>query len=389
MKKSLRQIVLVTLGGLLINGYAAAQGSDFSQIGKATHELSRPGLVATHDSLTFNQKVMVVNEKTGKEIEVSIIRVARSTPRADRIIDLSADAWNALGLTEDNQVRLYLPSSEPVSTAVASAPPPPPPPPPAPRPAPAPEPTPAPRPTPASTPAPAPRPAPAPQPAPTPPPAPAPPPVVATPASPAPQPYDIRITLNTVWSAPPVARPVPYPGAQPAPAPYYPAARPAPAPYPAPPPVVVRPSTPVPQAAPPLDIRIVLGTTEPASAPVPQPYLELAPNPAASLPAVPATQSTTWPTPQTMPVSIGDVEILPGLPDPRNGKIYRLQVGSFSIPESADRLAHSVQSAGFFVTQESYGSLHRVVVVGIPSADITVTARKLGMLGIRQVWVRE
>ena len=114
MKKTLRQVILVMLGGLLINGYAAAQESDPEQIGKATHELTRPGLVATHDTYPFGQKVTVVNAENGKEVEVTIVGRSRSI-RTDRIIDLSADAWEALGLTEDNQVML-LESSGPEGT---------------------------------------------------------------------------------------------------------------------------------------------------------------------------------------------------------------------------------------------------------------------------------
>ena len=88
--------------------------ANWAMIGKATQELAREGFVATQDSLTFNQKVRVVNEKNGKEVEVTIVGRSRSI-RTDRIIDLSADAWEALGLTEDNQVML-LESSGPEGT---------------------------------------------------------------------------------------------------------------------------------------------------------------------------------------------------------------------------------------------------------------------------------
>ena len=234
------------LGGLLINGYAAAQENDFSQIGKATQELTHEGFVAAHDSLAINQKVMVVNEENGKEVEVTIIEAAQSV--SDRIIDLSADAWEALDLTGDNQVRLYLASSGPESNAVASEPAPPPPPP---------------------------------------------------------------QSESAVQSKP-------------------------------------------------------KSTPRPAARPCPESAVQL--------------PSSAF---------ISDVEVIPGLPNPRNGKIYRLQVGSFSIPENASRLMRSIQNAGFTVIQESYGSWQRVLVQDIPAADVAATARKLGTLGIKQVWVRE
>lgn len=82
-------------------------------------------------------------------------------------------------------------------------------------------------------------------------------------------------------------------------------------------------------------------------------------------------------------------QLIPGLPDPGNGKIYRLQVGAFSKTEAATNLAYEVQALGYDVVLEQYNQVFRVLVVGIPSAYVFSVAQRLGENGIAQIWVRE
>jgi basic membrane lipoprotein Med (substrate-binding protein (PBP1-ABC) superfamily) len=88
-------------------------------------------------------------------------------------------------------------------------------------------------------------------------------------------------------------------------------------------------------------------------------------------------------------VVVGELEIIPGYPNPNNGKIYRLQVGSFSSPEAAAKVAQLVKDAGFDVAQELSDYNYRVLVTGIPASAVYPAMQRLGAIGIGQIWVRE
>jgi cell division septation protein DedD len=77
------------------------------------------------------------------------------------------------------------------------------------------------------------------------------------------------------------------------------------------------------------------------------------------------------------------------LPDVNDGKIYRLQVGSYSAAESTAKIIQDLKACGFNVVRESDGAVHRVIVTDIPSALVYFAALRLGALGITQIWVRE
>jgi cell division septation protein DedD len=83
------------------------------------------------------------------------------------------------------------------------------------------------------------------------------------------------------------------------------------------------------------------------------------------------------------------MQIIPGLPDRSSRKIYRLQVGAYSSAESAARCYQSLRAAGFNPVQEQMGAIYRVLVTGIPAADVYSAAVRLGAMGVRQIWVRE
>jgi hypothetical protein len=84
-----------------------------------------------------------------------------------------------------------------------------------------------------------------------------------------------------------------------------------------------------------------------------------------------------------------EMQVIPGLPNPNNGKIYRLQVGSFSSPEAAENVVRVIRDAGFKVIQELNDYHYRVLVLDVPAASVYPALQKLGTLGIGQVWVRE
>jgi cell division protein FtsN len=93
--------------------------------------------------------------------------------------------------------------------------------------------------------------------------------------------------------------------------------------------------------------------------------------------------------PPPVPQFSGVMEVVPGVPDPNTNKIYHLQVGSFSMPEAAARTIQILKNAGLNAAYEVHGQWYRVLVMGIPAPETYSTIQKLGLLGIRQVWVRE
>jgi len=96
---------------------AFSQLGVFTQRGRATQEMTTAGFSAAHNNIPLNSKVKVTNTFSGKEIEVSI--TGRILMSSLRIIDLSLEAWNALGLSEDTVVML---TYTPVIPAVEPAP---------------------------------------------------------------------------------------------------------------------------------------------------------------------------------------------------------------------------------------------------------------------------
>jgi len=91
-------------------------------------------------------------------------------------------------------------------------------------------------------------------------------------------------------------------------------------------------------------------------------------------------------TPQVQPM---DLNIIPRLPDPNNGKVYYLQIGAFSTIESAMDVSQRVINAGFDAFLEFNGFAYRVLVKDIPSSLVYSAAQKLNTIGIREIWLRE
>jgi hypothetical protein len=80
--------------------------------------------------------------------------------------------------------------------------------------------------------------------------------------------------------------------------------------------------------------------------------------------------------------------VVPRMPSAYDGKLYRIQVGSFSSPAAAARARDQVINTGFNAYYERYEEMYRVVLIHVPSAEIPLIAEKLGNAGFRELWAR-
>ncbi|MCL2557815.1 MAG: hypothetical protein FWE09_04995 [Treponema sp.] len=101
--------------------------------------------------------------------------------------------------------------------------------------------------------------------------------------------------------------------------------------------------------------------------------LQVAPPAAAPPPALPLIES---------------VVIIPGLPDPHGGGIYRIQVGAYSGAGSAEVSVSLVEAAGFRASRELSDGFIRVFVEGIPAAAVQTTVLRLAAMGFSHLWIR-
>jgi hypothetical protein len=98
------------------------------------------------------------------------------------------------------------------------------------------------------------------------------------------------------------------------------------------------------------------------------------------------------PPPPVEPVYIPQpmqIRVIPGLPNPDSPRIYRLQVGSYAVHNTADMIAQRIRSAGLQAGVEYYNSLKRVFVPGVRAADAWSIVQMLELLGFKEVWIRE
>ena len=84
--------------------FAQARLGDFSIRGTASQEIESEGFIAAHSSLPLNSKVKVTNPRNGREIEVTVVHRIESS--ANRIIDLSREAVQALDMKAGEAVIL-------------------------------------------------------------------------------------------------------------------------------------------------------------------------------------------------------------------------------------------------------------------------------------------
>jgi rare lipoprotein A len=94
----MKKILTILLCGAIIAAVAGAEVwmQNFRQRGSASRGLSVEGMAAAHPSLPLRTRVQVVNLQNQKEVVVTVVgRIAAS---GNRIIDLSREAADALGL---------------------------------------------------------------------------------------------------------------------------------------------------------------------------------------------------------------------------------------------------------------------------------------------------
>jgi hypothetical protein len=114
---------------------------------------------------------------------------------------------------------------------------------------------------------------------------------------------------------------------------------------------------------------------------------ETAPIPAAPASAAPDSADVDYGrAPRIVPRQV--VVQISGNP-PREGRYYRLQVGSFSVRGNATRAANSLKEAGLNPAFEEYQNNVRVVLPRVPGEDVVETARKIGSAGFTEVRCRE
>ena len=367
----MKRISMVILCGCLLSSLVMAQITGFNQRGRATQELRAEGFAIAHPSLLLNSKVMLVNTLTGKEIEANVVGRILASP--DRIADLSFDAWQELGLHAGSEIRIH--TNPPVRPRLAAAPPPPA------------------------------------EPVPETPPPPDPeilgrlaalelwvsqhthdPEDIDTLYSPDPQ-IITRLRALETWVVlhspdPEVmtrlmaleAREQPH-----------------------------EPQNTDPQIIERLDalelwvtqhgvdpevlIRLSALEARPEVQEVREVrevvHVQHAAPPPAPPPSAPVVLHVHPQVTQHVPYFVAMPRVIPGLPDPNTGKIYRLQIGSFSTQLTADRVSRLVGSLGFNVAQEWTGAMHRVLATDVPAALVSSAVQRLGLIGIEQVWVRE
>ena len=212
------------------------------------------------------------------------------------------------------------------------------------------------------------------------------PPVASSPA--AQVPVD-QTPLTQAPAAPQAVAPQPAPAPSPAPVPAAPppASPPpqttqpppqtAPAPSPAPVPAAPPPASPPPQ---PQYVQPLPPQTIPAPSPAPVP----APGPAPVTPAPVPSQAPAAPA-----YSAAPAEIRGGMPPAGSAKMYRLQVGAYSVPRNAVDAFDKLKNAGLSPAYERSGDYYRVVLPGLRARDIPSITQTLGNLGFREALIRE
>jgi cell division septation protein DedD len=108
-------------------------------------------------------------------------------------------------------------------------------------------------------------------------------------------------------------------------------------------------------------------------------------------PARPGARTNSPPPrhPPPPPDQAPQVKVRPRMPDPRNGKAYRVQVGAFANPLFARRSFDRLRDAGLHPAYERYGQYFRVVIPQVRALDMAQVIRRLGSAGFSDAWLRE
>ncbi|MDR1948920.1 MAG: SPOR domain-containing protein [Spirochaetaceae bacterium] len=111
---------------------------------------------------------------------------------------------------------------------------------------------------------------------------------------------------------------------------------------------------------------------------------------APATPAVPPAAAAPVPAvpPSAPAAALPSARIIPCAPDPESTRVYRVQVGSYKSASHARAAFDRLNGAGFHAAYERFGDNYRVVIPGVPAADIQDTARRLGAAGFSEIWIR-
>ena len=81
--------------------------------------------------------------------------------------------------------------------------------------------------------------------------------------------------------------------------------------------------------------------------------------------------------------------VTPGIPDPRNGKVYRLQVGSWDNADTALGAFRRLRDANFNAIYEFMNGSYAVYAGGIFSRDVNTSVGSLARMGFMDIHVWE
>jgi len=129
-------------------------------------------------------------------------------------------------------------------------------------------------------------------------------------------------------------------------------------------------------------------TPPPPSRPIPV-YIPPPSPPQRTMPVTPPPSPRTMPVQPPVQAPSPIIKIIPKLPDPSSGKVYRIQVAAFSHIALAQVCFDRLKAAGFSPAYEQNGSLYRVVISGIRAADVSFAAQRLSAAGFSEAWIRE
>jgi hypothetical protein len=116
----MKRLIPVLFGVLLLNINLSAQTNGIIESGRATQEMGGAGCFIAHSSLPIGDTIRVVNAITGEGIDAVVCARIEESP--DRIIDVSYEVWDGLGLMEDDIVMLVSASPNSPSNSQAAAP---------------------------------------------------------------------------------------------------------------------------------------------------------------------------------------------------------------------------------------------------------------------------
>ena len=117
---------------------------------------------------------------------------------------------------------------------------------------------------------------------------------------------------------------------------------------------------------------------EPPPATVIQPPLQV--------PVQPTVQAPVQPSQAFIPAP--PARLIGTSPEVGSGRLYRLQVGSFSVPRNAVDAFDRLKNAGLNPNYERHENFYRVVLANVRPEEIPAISQILGNLGIREAVVR-